>query len=100
MSRNECSKWSPDPSYTFSHLDCPNTRLYLIRVSNNSSGCLALTRHIKLSGLSKMRLRRSRESNVASGRRALRTNFRLLAIPKYDFSEVEKAMIQGVPGTI
>ena len=40
-----------------------------------------------------MRLGRGRESNVASGRRALRTHFRLLAIPKYDFSEVEKTMI-------
>ena len=32
--------------------------------------------------------------NVASGRRVLRTHFRLLAIPKYDFGYVEKGMIQ------
>ena len=59
-------------------------------------GCLALTRHFILSGLSKMRLGRGREGNISSVRRALRTHFRLLAIQKYDFTDVKKAMIQGV----
>ena len=59
-------------------------------------GCVALTRHIILPGLTKMRLGRGRKSNVASGRRALRTHFRLLAIPKYDNREVEKTIIQWV----
>ena len=59
-------------------------------------GCLALNRNFILSGLSKMRLWRGRESNVVRGRRDLRTHFRPLAIRIYDFSDVEKAMIQGV----
>ena len=58
-------------------------------------GCLALTRHIIISGQTKMRVGQGRESNFASGCGALRTYFCLLAMPKYDFSEVEKAMIQG-----
>ena len=56
----------------------------------------ALTRHFILTGLSKLRIGRGRKSNVASGRRGLRTYFLLLCISKYDFSEVEKTMIQGV----
>ena len=49
--------------------------------------------HRRLSGPYKIRLG---ACNVASGRRSLRTRFRLLAITKYDFSEVEKSMIECV----
>ena len=58
--------------------------------------CLALTKHIILCGLSKMRLAGGRESNIANGRQALRTRFRFHAIAKYDFNEVKKTMILGV----
>ena len=59
-------------------------------------GCMAETWHIIPFGLSKIRHGGGRESIVASGRRALRTHFRLLSIPKYKFGEVEKAMNQWV----
>ena len=61
-------------------------------------GCLAITWHFILSALSKMRLWRIWETNVARCLRSFRTHFRLLAIPKYVFSEVEKAMILWVAG--
>ena len=40
-----------------------------------------------------MQLGLGRESKNGNGRRTRRTHFRLLAIRKYDFSEVKKAMI-------
>ena len=54
--------------------------------------CLVLSKTLIVSHAPKMRLGRGREYFVASSPRALR----LLAFREYDFSEVEKAMIQGV----
>ena len=42
-----------------------------------------------------MLIGRGGESDVASGCRALRKHSRLLAITKFDFSDVEKAIIHG-----
>ena len=42
-----------------------------------------------------MRLGRGREGNIASGRRSLHTHFQFLDLPKYDYNDLEKAMIQG-----
>ena len=44
----------------------------------------------------KIRLWRSRESDVSSGRQALETFFFLLTSPKFDFGKVEKAMFEGL----
>ena len=60
-------------------------RLFQIRLlrgleTDDWMGCVALTRHIILPGLYKIRLRRSRERFVASGHRTLSTHFRLQEI--------------------
>ena len=100
-SRKQLCMWSPGLSQNFSTSGYPKIRLQRDRESDDSLGCLALNRNFILSGLSKMRVGRSRESNVAGGRRELSTHFHVPAIPKYDFSEIEKATIQkGLCGTI
>lgn len=80
-------------SYKFSPSGNPKIRLYQGRESDDLMGCLALLYFLVYP---KLRLRRGRECNVRSGRRALRTHFRFLAIPKYDFSDFEKVMMQWV----
>ena len=82
-------------AYIFVFWLSQNTNLRC-RECDYSMGSLALTRNFVLSGLSKMWLAQGPERNVASGQRTVTTYFSFLAIPKYDFCHVEKAMIQWV----
>ena len=97
-SRKQCCKWSPDPWYTFSLSECPNTLLCLGRESDDSRGCLALTRNIR-SSLSKMQHVRRRERNVCKCFPALCSHFRLLAIQKKTLATSRNRWFIGLPVT-
>ena len=94
--RELCCTRSPVPEHTFSTSGSLKIRINRGRESEDSRCCLSIFRHFIHSGLCKMRLGRVRGNIFTSGRWALRTKFRRLAIEKYDFREVEKPMIQEV----
>ena len=99
-SRKHCCIWKPGTSHTFWPSGYPNVRISRGREIDDLKVCLLLSRRFIIFGLSKYRHGRGRESNVASFRWDLRTHFRLLAIPRYDFSEVEKGVAYHYVGIL